>query len=160
VLRRAVPRPDGAVAAGAEPGAAADPEEAAAEVNDAFGLARNYRELRKQRGADSIDASKRLGELKEGKLELVEEFLGGRVNRDRRLVERVAGRAFYLSGDRWVDAALGERSLDGARVIEYLSDAYFELLRQHPGIGRILALGSEIAFLWEGEVLLVRGGSS
>ena len=74
-------------------------------------------------------------------------------------VRRAAGKTFYLQDKRWVDGSLttsrGDASGgDAAKPIEvvYLSDAYFALLDRQPGLGAVLALGSEISFEWRGLV--------
>jgi uncharacterized protein YegL len=60
-------------------------------------------------------------------------------------VRYVDGKRFVLRGDVWVD----ESYRDDMDVvdIEFLSDAYFELLRENPDINRILALGEKVVFV-------------
>jgi len=69
--------------------------------------------------------------------------------RVRRLDEWV----FYLQGSRWVDSRLtasGAAGTGAARKVRYLSDEYFRLLDEEPGIGKVLSMGAEVSFLWKG----------
>ena len=134
-------------------GGAQDGEVARAEE---LALEKSFGALKKSRGLESVDASKSLRKMKEGSLDEIEAFVASRVNHGKSRMRQVAGTTFYLGGDRWVDAGLGKRSLESARAIVYLSDEYFDLLEKNPGIGRVLSLGPEIAFLWKGAVIVIR----
>jgi Ca-activated chloride channel family protein len=63
------------------------------------------------------------------------------------VVRYAGGKRFALRGDEWVD----EDYHDDMDVIEveFLSDRYFELLREHPDIKHILALGENVTFVFE-----------
>jgi len=65
----------------------------------------------------------------------------------------VAGKTFYLRSGTWVD---GESELEEGKhprvKISYLGPEYFELLRRHPGLGRVLALGQNLTLLHQGTV--------
>jgi hypothetical protein len=70
----------------------------------------------------------------------------------------VEGRTFYLQGSRWVDSALlDEKAPKDRKTVElkYLSDEYFQLLQDEPGIGKLLSLGNEVTFLWNEKVIAV-----
>ena len=41
------------------------------------------------------------------------------------------------------------------RKITYLSSEYFEFLKAHLKAGKILALGAEVTFLWDGKVIRI-----
>lgn len=56
----------------------------------------------------------------------------------RRTIE---GRSFERHGQTWVQVGI---SATTDRRIEYLSDAYFEFLRAHPELRRVLALGDQL----------------
>ena len=111
------------------------------------------------RGAGGIAQSRRIEELKSGEaLGSIELYVKDRVNVGGERMKEVAGRAFYLQGSRWVDATLTEKNAPpeaDARKVKYLSDEYFTLLRDEPGIGAILSAGSEITFLWKGRVISI-----
>ena len=38
------------------------------------------------------------------------------------------------------------------RRVKYLSDEYFALLRDEPGIGKLLAAGDQVTFRWKGKI--------
>lgn len=66
----------------------------------------------------------------------------------------VAGKTFYLRGERWVDAELELGVNHGEPVrITALSPQYYKLLKDHPGLRSILALGSRVSFLFQGAVI-------
>ena len=59
-------------------------------------------------------------------------------------VKEVAGRVFLFVDGVWQESTYeeGTETLD----IQYLSDAYFQLLSEFPELGPILALGEEVIF--------------
>lgn len=59
-------------------------------------------------------------------------------------VEHVAGRTFYFNDDRWAQADFDART--ETRKIELFSREYFDLLRKHPKLGKILSLGVRVIF--------------
>ena len=63
---------------------------------------------------------------------------------------------FYLQGERWVDSRLTVKKSEMEPLkLAWLSKEYFEFLKAHPRAGRILALGSEITFIWDAKVIRV-----
>lgn len=60
------------------------------------------------------------------------------------LVKQVGGRTFYSADGRWVEATYDGKT--ETRKIELFSDAYFDLIAKHPGVGKILALGERVVF--------------
>lgn len=63
----------------------------------------------------------------------------------RDLVREVEGRAFYREGETWVDARVAAAPPD--RLVErvvFLSDGYFRLVRERPGLAAALALGPRV----------------
>jgi len=66
-------------------------------------------------------------------------------------VQRVGEKTFYLKNGYWVDEEVKSISnID--RTISYLSDGYFSLLHSEPDLKKILALGENLIFEWEGIV--------
>ena len=128
---------------------------AAAETREA------RRDFEVGRGAGGIAQSRRIEELKSGSAQgSVQLYVEERVNAGAERMKEVAGRAFYLQGTRWVDAALTEKNVPSdadARKVKYLSDEYFALLRDEPGIGALLSAGAEVTFLWKGKVISIEG---
>jgi Ca-activated chloride channel family protein len=64
------------------------------------------------------------------------------------LVRHISGKAFYGSDDDWRDGDYEE----GMKIveIEFMSREYFDLLSEHPGIGKFLSLGKNVTFVFEG----------
>ena len=143
-------------AAGAAPAEVEALSEAAAATEAEVRAAR--RDFDAGRGAGGIAQSRRIEELKSGSTLGLELYAQERVNAGAERMKEVAGRAFYLQGSRWVDASLTEKnapSESDARKVKYLSDEYFALLRDEPGIGALLSAGSEVTFLWKGKVISI-----
>jgi Ca-activated chloride channel family protein len=141
-------------ALGAARGGAAGP--AAVQVREE--AQRDAAAFRKESGAEAVDASRGLSELK-----LARNLDRGRafqetVNAAGVRIQNAGERTFYLQGERWIDSAVAASELaDSSRLrrLQYLSEEYFELLRRHPGIGKLLAVGPLVTFLWEGELVSV-----
>ena len=113
------------------------------------------------KGKKSIEVSRGVSLLRKGRLSELQgqnqARSGKRPNGGVRMLQR-HGRTFYLQGTRWIDAAVVDRNLTDTknlRRVVYLSDDYFALLRKEEGIGRYLALGNEVTFLWKGKVVSV-----
>ena len=69
-------------------------------------------------------------------------------------IVNVNGRAQYLNNGQWLDGALAAvdtRSMATNRV-QFNSDDYFKLLKEHPESANFLALGRNVRFLMDGEV--------
>ena len=66
-------------------------------------------------------------------------------------VQRIADRTFNLKNTVWVESELKADSKPH-KVIEFLSDDYFQLLEQNSELNKILALGQNIIFKWNGKV--------
>ncbi len=76
-------------------------------------------------------------------------------------VRQNADQTMYRRGDRWVDAQLLDQvDAEPERVIEFASDAYFELAEQLARDGRqsVLAVVADIYLLFEGQRVLIRQG--
>ncbi len=72
---------------------------------------------------------------------------------------RAAGsRTFFLRGGVWVDSAFDGES--EPRVIDFASDAYFDLLSDRPELGEALALGGELVIVIDGEAYRVTSGEA
>ncbi|MFC1735925.1 VIT domain-containing protein [Candidatus Hydrogenedentota bacterium] len=92
-------------------------------------------------GAVAVDAAKRIREMKE------EEGVYG--DKDQaESVRHVAGRTFYLRDGVWIDS---EYKAQETKDIKYASDEYFDLIGKGGDIGKYLALGEKIVFLFEGK---------
>ncbi|HVR74879.1 MAG TPA: VIT domain-containing protein [Planctomycetota bacterium] len=117
------------------------------------------RAFNRDAGQESVEASRELGALKRGAEDgSVRLFVKDVVNSGGERVKHAADRTFYLQGSRWVDAALsGAAGTAGrdARRVRYLSDEYWKLLGDEPGIGKLLSVGPEVTFLWKGSAIAI-----
>jgi Ca-activated chloride channel family protein len=68
-------------------------------------------------------------------------------------VKYVGRKTFYRSGDAWVDAAYDTE----VRAIEIRlwGASYFEMIRKHPELGEIFALGESVIFVFEGKAFRI-----
>ncbi len=73
----------------------------------------------------------------------------GGVRRAGAAVRFVGSRTFYRDGEKWVDS----RYEAGSETIKLrmFSDAYFDLIAQHPDAGKYLALGNRVVVVLEGK---------
>lgn len=70
----------------------------------------------------------------------------------------VNGRTFYQNGNIWTDStSQAQNNLRQQRVV-FNSDAYFDLLHQHPTAAQWLSLGNEIDLVIENTLYQIRGG--
>jgi Mg-chelatase subunit ChlD len=88
--------------------------------------------FRQQSGAGAVAASKAVGQLKEAERE---EQLGG--------VRRVEGKTFLFRDGAWTDTEVDGKGT--VLPVKFGSDAYFQIVRQHPELAKFLALGQEVA---------------
>lgn len=73
---------------------------------------------------------------------------------------QVAGRIFHRSGPRWVQTGCPGAVLSEpgeARRLSVGSDAYFELLRRHPELAKVFALGGQVVFELDGRWYRIEG---
>ncbi|MFA6318239.1 MAG: VIT and VWA domain-containing protein [Elusimicrobiota bacterium] len=66
-------------------------------------------------------------------------------------IKTVGSKTFYKRGDEWVDGAYELAGKPSATTVAFLSDAYFELLRRHPGTRGWLSLGKRVTFMLGGK---------
>jgi Ca-activated chloride channel family protein len=99
--------------------------------------------------------------MDEGAVAVERERARGETLRDARQVrpqdaaQRTAdGRAFRRAGAVWIEAGLEDRRPD--RTLTAMSDEWFALIEQHPGLRSILSLGDRVRFRHAGQVWEVR----
>jgi len=142
--------------AGGAPGAA-PPEALGREAE------RSLKSFRAESGASAVEASRAVSALKAGAASAgpAGDFLLNVVNAGGERVRQAGERTFYLQGDRWIDARLSAAEpapeSGKTRRVKYLSEDYFALLKAEPGIGKLLAVGPQVTFLWKEEVVVVEG---
>jgi Ca-activated chloride channel family protein len=64
-------------------------------------------------------------------------------------IQTVKGKTFILQGGVWTDTTFEPDAMQTVKV-EFLSDAYFDLLTRHPDMGAFLALGERVIVVIEG----------
>lgn len=93
--------------------------------------------------------------------EAVEESIARNEDRERMVVEetraatqRASGRAFAAHAGLWVESGLEQVTPD--QVVIAMSEAYFTLLREHPELRDVFALGERVRFRLGQRVIEVR----
>jgi Ca-activated chloride channel family protein len=115
-------------------------------------------------GAVSVDASKRNQRLKQTKnataLRVEEEKLdyvmqNGDVANLASNIKNINGRAFYNNNNEWVDAniPLNQSKKRNVNRVEFNSKAYFKLIADNPEVVDFLALGKNIRFELNEEIV-------
>ena len=66
-------------------------------------------------------------------------------------VQRIADRTFNLKNNVWLESTL-KADVKADKTIKFMSDDYFELLEQNSELNKILSLGEQIIFNWNGDV--------
>jgi hypothetical protein len=69
-------------------------------------------------------------------------------------VQRIGGRTFTLRSGVWVENSIAQGSQPDTRIT-FLSDAYFQLLESDPEVRKILGLGEQVSFRWNGKTILI-----
>lgn len=64
-------------------------------------------------------------------------------------IQTVNGKTFILQGEVWTDTTFQPDTMETVKI-EFLSDAYFDLLTEHPEMGAYLALGERVIVVVEG----------
>lgn len=114
-----------------------------------------YGNLARKTGSPSVQASREVQELSdafnvsqsrpgEGRMNL--QNGKGKQQNLSQLVRNAGGRAFYQTGDIWIDSRLQGRPSGKTERIPFASEDYFQLLRENPGISPILSLGRNLRF--------------
>jgi Ca-activated chloride channel family protein len=64
----------------------------------------------------------------------------------------VAGKTFFLNGDRWIDSATQKTANAPHTRVKFGSSDYFDLLVKDPQMAPWLALGSNVQLVWNGTI--------
>lgn len=123
---------------------------------------KEYRYLAQKTGAASVQASREVQELagvanvdqsRPGEKRLgIQGGSGGQQSLGQ-LVKNAAGRAFYQVEKFWIDSRLaGQQSVQVQRL-QFASPEYFKLLRENPALSSILALGPNLRFVWQNQIV-------
>jgi len=106
------------------------------------------RRLRAEDGG-GIEAGDDLAKLKQGYVDLKEKDEAA-----RRVMRSVGEKTFYRDGEAWVDAGFDPAKVTVVEVAAF-SDAYWQLLADHPGAGKYLALGARVTVVLAGKAYRV-----
>lgn len=68
-------------------------------------------------------------------------------------IQDAGGRAFYKNSGYWVDSYIEYQKNKGLQQISFGSDEYFKLAFKDKSIAQILALGRNVRFIYEGEII-------
>ncbi|MHC5036268.1 MAG: VIT and vWA domain-containing protein [Planctomycetota bacterium] len=71
----------------------------------------------------------------------------------RKLVKYVKDRTFYLEKGVWTDSGYDGKA--EVTEVKFMSDAYFQLLSDHPGIGKFLAVGDQVLVVVDGKAFRI-----
>jgi len=63
-------------------------------------------------------------------------------------IQTISDKTFILQGDVWTDTTFAPDTMTTLKV-EFLSDAYFDLLTQIPALGEFFAIGEQVIVVWE-----------
>jgi len=66
-------------------------------------------------------------------------------------VQRIADRTFNLKNNVWLESSL-KADVKVDKTIIFMSDEYFELVEQASELKKILSLGEEVVFEWNGDI--------
>ncbi|MHC4200257.1 MAG: hypothetical protein ACYSU0_09720, partial [Planctomycetota bacterium] len=95
-------------------------------------------------GGAAVGASREFDRMRKGGLD-GKKMLEGLGEEARRQVKHLEDKTFYLERGVWWDSQV---EADAPRTkVTYLSEEYFKLLKDNPGIGPYLALGERVVFV-------------
>ena len=102
-------------------------------------------------GADAVQLSRQSREQQETK----------KLKDDTRTdaVRRATGKTFYLIDDVWTDSEFNRESRLPETVVQFGSDEYFALLKQHPKLGSYFSLAERVVVVFEGRVYRVNAAA-
>jgi Ca-activated chloride channel family protein len=63
---------------------------------------------------------------------------------------QIGNKTFYFNGKQWIDTATTSHKDQKKVTITFMSEDYFKLLKDHPELGKFLALGENILVSFNG----------
>lgn len=116
------------------------PAKPAVTGSDDFVLGRG---LRANSGAAAVRASTKAARLRYLKT----------LDEKNRTTRRIGKRTFHLVGEVWIDGAFTETMQKNVRKVHAFSEEYFALLRDHPELTRVFALGRALVLVLDGQAI-------
>ncbi len=124
-------------------------DEASASMNRAFGVSA---------GADAVDAAEAIGGARSAEapaaMPTAMQNKAGEFVETRELIRQVRDKTFVLRDGVWIDTTYDPEQMTPQEV-EFLSDAYFDLVADTPGLGAYFGLGQEVIVVVEGTAYAV-----
>lgn len=123
--------------------------------------AADYDAMKTKGGAPSVTASKEVEALKnaqnysqmaQGSARMEYKDASGTVQNLSQQSRNIQGRAFYQVGNSWVDSQAARAKNQKAQRIQFGSPAYWDLLKNEPQAGQVLALGKNVRFALNDQV--------
>lgn len=103
-------------------------------------------------GAAAVDAAEAIGGARSAEapvaMPTMVQTKSGELIDTREVIRQVRDKAFVLREGVWIDTAYDPAQMTTQKV-EFLSDAYFELLAQQPALGDFFALGERVIVVLE-----------
>ncbi len=142
---------------GADPASGAPPAPTAPEAEALDDLRRRAADAgegeRAKSGKKAVDVAREVGDLDRYRGDRDAPALGKSGRRTEALVRHLHGRTFISRGGIWWDADV-DLSRTRRQIVAF-SEAYFELVRAHPKLGKLLTLGDTILVVGD-EVIEIR----
>ncbi len=110
-------------------------------------MIRDYREksLDKDSGKEAVFRSKKMNELKASTTVAYKGESAASA-----AVKAVDDKTFYFVNGVWTDSDYSSKSSGTLKKVVFGSDAYFELIRKNPGIGKYLSVGQRVILMFKG----------
>jgi Ca-activated chloride channel family protein len=119
--------------------------------------ARNHSSLQMKSGSLSVRASREVqqmylasdySQINQGIKRIPLKNIGVKSVGIHSVVQNINGRAFYNTGNFWVDSLIRVRKNLRTEKIKFLSDKYFKLLKNYPFVSKFLFLGKNVKFVY------------
>lgn len=116
-----------------------------------------YEEMKRKSGGGSVRSSKEVQSLRgaaniadthQGKSRMAYRNKDGHTENLAAQHRFINGRAFYRSGENWIDSAIYKNATTNVRQVKFASNEYFALVKNNPEIADIYALGKNVTFFW------------
>ncbi|MGA1845195.1 MAG: trypsin, partial [bacterium] len=111
-----------------------------------------YKGVRASEEVQVLNDAWNLAQTRQGESRLSFKDSMGKTQQLTHQVRNIQGRAFYNTGNVWVDALLQAQKKKKQVRIQFASEKYFELLKKEPQAAQFLSLGRNVRFTLNGQV--------